>query len=528
MMSVRWQISLSEFAGRTYLILAALLSVSASSAVAKRLVENPGVVVFRGKPFYSDDLVKCVNFSMVEDRTALNNPSFGYFVFLTTSGELQLPPQAIEARFFNEQFEFPKLMKPVPDLDRLTAVKDSLDRASQFNETVRQVLEPPARRVSDAVKRLQNDEWWEFPSGWISREDRDKRTAQAERSAIDSAAESIKRSLRDTHKIEQIGDAFESAANFEKLPATSSEVVTYRQSLASQLRTEADQQRIKLEKASVESAHSKLKAELQNACNLKNLLATAGQIEALAQVSVSSQQALSARAALAGELSELLRRKELEMRLRETAFDNFSSWRAALDQFGSTLSSTDSGMVAILERSEALYKQAVDVDKKLGEAEQSLREFFARLPAQAILSGEGLPPPPVAHDAILESYAEITRDSREGAPIFVGELDKAAAPLMKNLALYRQLVGVSKRAQRQDLWLSRESLRELLVQMIAVQGAILDEEKSYKHLLEQGRRHEVSRDFAAAAEAYQSAWNIGPSSELAERIQMLKQQDLGL
>jgi len=520
-----------HFVFRLLLLFASLFSIveaGASSNARERVINRSGIVVFREKSFYTDDLVKSARFSRIEDRTALDNPSYGYFVFFTAGGELQLPPQAIEERFFLDEFEFPKLMKPAQDIDSLAGLKDSLERVSRFNDAVRQVLATPLERITEAVRRLHNDEWWESPRGWISREDRDKRTAQSEKSAIDAAAESIKRSLGDANEIDQVGRAFESVISVEKLPATSPEVAAYRQSLALQLRTEADQRRLELEKAFVENAHAKLKVAVENAGSLKELLAAAAKMEELARAPVSAPQSLSLRVRCTDEISSLLKTKERKSRLKEAAFDSLNAWRKALDESASLEASSDPDMANIIRHSQTHYEQALEIGKNLDAASENLRAFFANLSMEAFASGEGLPLPPPSVEEAAKNYHDFVSGSGDSRTIAINELEQKAAYLKSNLESYQQLSALSAREKRRDLWRDLEVYSEVLGQMASVRRAISDEKTAYDAFVEAAQKHEAERDFAAAASSYQSAYDIAPSVDLANKIKAMKDQDLGL
>ena len=111
-----------------------------SNIEPERIITRKGFAVVRERPFFADDLVKCIDFVRIEDRTAADNPIHGYLVFLTSGGEVKLTPQAVEELFFRDELQFPQIMKPSEDLDRLTRLQESLGRVSRFNESVRSAL----------------------------------------------------------------------------------------------------------------------------------------------------------------------------------------------------------------------------------------------------------------------------------------------------------------------------------------------------------------------------------------------------
>lgn len=497
-----------------------------SNIAPERIITRKGMAVVREKPFFSNDLVKCISFVRIEDRTAADNPAHGYLVFLTGAGEVKLPPQAVEELFFRDDLHFQEIMKPSTDLDRLAELQESLGRASRLNESVRSALASSLERVTDAVKRLRNDEWWEFPTGWISREGRNRRTAQAQRGAIDASFGAVRGDLSSARDINGITKALDAIGELENLPATSSEVANYRHALAAKLRSEAEMRRSELEEAYVGSVHAKLKDAIENARSLEDLMATAVTIEELANAVITSSAALSAKEKRLTELSDLRRNKERMVRLAAVIFDDLDAWKQAIDESRALGAAAE--LETTLQHSEDLHKEALEIHRQLDGALSKFLAFSARLPAKAILSGEELPPPPSDGDAVLQNFDKFVRASGESSPISVGELDQAARRLKRNLTLYRQLVSLSPRAKRKDLWRVRDSLQEVLSNMTAVQTAINDEEEKYLRLIDAGRRYEASRNFAPAAGAYQSAHDIAPSADLAERIETLKAQDLGL
>ena len=486
------------------------------------------MAVVREKAFYSDDLVKCIRFSRIEDRTALHSPDKGYFVFVTGKGEVQLPPQAVEARFFFDELEFPEFMKPADDLERLAALKNSLARAAGINPSVAASLVPYLERISDAVQRLTNEEWWESPRGWISREDRDKRTAKAETSAIDAAAESVERSLRDANGINEVGGALESVAELEKLPATSLEVLGYRQSLAARLRTEVEQRRVQLENSLIAGLKSKLLDALGSARSLADVLALETSVSNLANATVSSPQALATRKESLSALLSLIETKERDMRIKETVFDDLNSWRKALDECGGGGVRSDPEAVSLVARSEALYQKAYEVSEKLLVASENLRRFLSGLPTQIVSSGEGFPPAPTDGEEVLKIYDTLLAQSGDSRAVSVGDLDARADFLRENLLAYRRLAAISKRANRLELWRDAASHDEVLNQMHDVRTAILDEKTTWEAFVARARNQESGKDFAAAASSYQSAHDIAPSVDLASKVKAMKNQDLGL
>ena len=64
--------------------------------------------------------------------------------------------------------------------------------------------------------------------------------------------------------------------------------------------------------------------------------------------------------------------------------------------------------------------------------------------------------------------------------------------------------------------------------MEAVRSAVLDEKSTYDAFLATAQRQEADNDFAAAASSFQSAHDIAPSVDLANKVKSMKDQDLGL
>ena len=499
-----------------------------SNIEPERIITRKGFAVVRERPFFADDLVKCIDFVRIEDRTAADNPIHGYLVFLTSGGEVKLTPQAVEELFFRDELQFPQIMKPSEDLDRLTRLQESLGRVSRFNESVRSALASSLEQVTEAVKRLRNDEWWESPAGWISREGRTRRTARAERDAIDAAFGAIKRSLSAARDVNGITQTFDSFGELEELPATSSEVASYRQSLVAQLRTEAGQRSVQLENALVAEARSDLEAALEGARSLADVLSVGASVGNLANAPVSSPQALATREEFVAALSTSVKNKERKMRIKETVFDDLTAWRKTLDEFDQTGINADPEIISLVPRSEELYQQADEVSDHLVAASDNLRRFFSGLPAHVISSGEGLPPAPTDGEEVLKTYDALIAQRGALRAISVGDLNARAEFLRKNLETYRRLVAVSKRTNRHELWRDTESYGEVLNRMEAVRSAVLDEKSTYDAFLATAQRQEADNDFAAAASSFQSAHDIAPSGDLANKVKSMKDQDLGL
>jgi hypothetical protein len=493
-----------------------------------RIDNRPGIVVFRAKPFYADDLVKCARFSRVEDRTAAGNPAFGYFAFATSGGELQLTPQAIEARFFLEDLQFPETLKPSSDLERITELKEHLQLVSRFNSSISNTVHGYLLKMSEAVAHLQKGDWLENGARWVTKEERDRRTALDEKATISSASNEVRANLTAANDFDAINRLIDAIPSIENLPATSTEVSGYRKTAAAKLRNEAGRKLIDLEQAFVGAAHFQLKSSIKAAGSLDDILAITAKIRDLAKAPIASPQAVSAREKCIEELQGLSSSKERNLRLSTAAFENLSAWKAALDDSRKSSAGSGSEESAIIERSEALYQQAIDVNKELEQASSTFRSFLAGLQAQAILSGNELPLLPSSLDAALKNYEAFINPPGSSSPVAVGVMVDSAAVLKRHLALYRQFAAMSKRANRQNLWNSLLTFDELLTEMHAVQEAILNEKAKHDQYIVEARGHEVSKDFASAAGAYQSAHDIAPSSEMAAKVQSMKDQDLGL
>ena len=499
-----------------------------ATVAAERIDNRSGYLVFREKPFYADDLVKCVVFSSVESRLAINNPDHGYLVFYTPNGQLRLPPQAIEGQFFIDELKFPKLMTPTQDLSRLTGLEASLKRVSGLNETVRHLLANPTQQVIEAVQRLKNDEWWEGKGGWVSREGRDKRTAQIERSQIDAVHDETEVVLKAASDTSDIKQALELIGELGGLPATSSELAAYRQSITTKLRSATDQRLFELEEEYIKETQHKLKSRMDDARSLDEILGVELSVAELEKATFSSPQASESRDAAYLALVTLFETKAREMRIKESKFGGLDAWRKALDQYGEVMVHSDDKTAAMIERSESLYGKAHNIGNQLSEASLKLSGFFADLPAQAVLSGEELPPSPPTVEKTLKNYHDFVWQLGDSQVIIIGELEAKADLLKKDLELYHQLRAISKRVSRRDIWQNAMIYERVLNQMPRVKAAFSDESDAYNSFIEAAIKYEASRDFAAAARSYQSANNIAPSVDLANKVKAMQDQDLGL
>jgi hypothetical protein len=504
------------------------LGLEARSIDPGRIVNRAGIVVFREKSFYSDDLVKCVRFAHIEDRTAFDNPALGYFVFTTSSGQLQLPPQTLEGRFFFDELEFPSTLKPSSDLERLVQLQGRLRNVYELNASVSSVLQPYYARVSEAVMRLRKGDWWENGARWVTIEERDQRTAFEEKGAIDAAAIDARARIKSANHLGALTSATDALALIESLPATSAEVAYHKKDASERLVAELDGKRLALEQAFVSGAYAELKSSLEEVSTLNEMTAVAAKIDAFGREPVTTAEATQAKEQHAEELRVLSASRERTLRLSGSLFDNMSDWRKALDDSSRSLPLADSVQAAIVERSEQLYKQAVAIKIKLEQCDSALRGFFAGLPAKLILTGEGLPPAPSGIDDALKEYDAFVVVPGGFSSISVSELEGNAEGLKARLSLYRQLAAMSQRATRQELWRNLQSFEELLEQMGFVQQALRDEKVKYDALIGKARDHEQSKHFADAAKTYQSALDIAPSPEIAAKIESMKDQDLGL
>jgi hypothetical protein len=503
-------------------------NAAAKTIDSARIVNRPGIVVFRGKPFYSDDLVKSARFSRVEDRTAMDNPDYGYFVFTTSNGELQLPPQAIEGRFFIDVLQFPETLRSSTDLERVTALKNDLQLLSRFNDSIAKALDSHMQRMSEAVTRLQKGDWWEKGTRWVTKEERDRRTALDEKKGIDAAASEVRAGLRVVGDLEALARVIDSIAPIQSLPATTKEVAAHKETTMGQLKSESGERRLALEQDYLNDAHSRLKPSIEMASSIDEILAARAKLGDIANVPLSSPQAVIAREQSSKELLTLIASKERALRISSSLFDSLDGWKRTLDEMRSLSATEDPAQTAASKRSQDLYKRAVQINEKLKQSDSELCAFFAGLPASQILSGEALPSAPSSCDEAVKACETFVVEPGSSSPIAVGELDESAAALKTKLSLYRQLSAVSQRANRKDLWNNLEIFEVVLAQMPSVCRVIGEEKAKYDSFIDEARKHEESKDFADAAGAYQSALDIAPSTGIASKLQSMKDQDLGL
>ncbi len=504
------------------------LNLAAQSTDPRRIENSPGIVVFREKSFYSDELVKCARFSRVEDRTAADNPTYGYFEFSLGSHKLQLPPEAIEGCFFLSELELPETLDGSRDLSKITKLKEQLLTLSRFNNSVASKLNIYVQRMSEAEMRLQKGESLERGMIWITKEERDRRTAVEEMNSIRAAASNVSMALRDAQNLETLTRVYDSISSIESLSATSKDVAGFRKDSIEQLKLESNEKRIDLEQAYVSVIKQRLKSLIESAKTLNEILAVRGKINDFSNVHLGTPEGVHAKDQGIKELRATSATKERTLRLSNPSFDSLDDWRKLIDETCNSPYSDDQAITATAMRSKELYNKSLEVNERLKTSLFEMNLFLEKISDKMIKSGESFPSTPSSFDDSIKDYEKFVVLPDNSSLISVEELEKNAAALRIQLSVYRQLAEVSRRDRRLDLWNDLEKFQEVLSRMTVVHKAILEEKAKYDALIAEACAHEQSKNFADASEAYQSALDIAPSAGVAEKVQSMKDQDLGL
>jgi len=503
-----------------------------SNLAPERITTRPGLAVFREKPFFSDELVKCLSFRRIEDRTAANNPNHGYLVFMTVGGEVKLGPQAVEELFFLDEFEFPQLMKPFDDLNRLAALKGRIQRVSKYNNSIRRIFEPHALKISEAVIRLENDEWWEAGGGhsggrWITKREREIRTADAEKKALEVAASEAQGLLESSSSLDALNSVDKSIEVLDDLPATDAEVSAFKSSLITDLRQKASARRMYLETEQLNMEAAQIRSMIDHAATTEDIDNVFVRMRTFEVTTATSPEVAKEKKRLISDISELRDLKSRRLQLSNPVFDTFAEWQQAIKQARNE-SKNDAALANLVGSSEDDYRTALAFQDQLRQVIAAFKLFLSELPSDALVSGRGLPPLPNPQTSHGESFEAFLASIDAGVSAKIDELVAAADYLKRLVHLYQELTAVSKRSQRQDLWRNLDTFEDLLASMPSIQSSILSEKSEFALVTEKAQTHENAREFSQAADAYQKAYDISPTPDLYEKVQSMKNQDLGL
>ena len=427
--------------------------------------------MIKAQPYYDNELADCFRFTAIEDRTAADNPSWGYLVLRAAGGEKKVSPQSVLHIFFLDELN-PTNLLPDESTSNYALLLGELRQASQLNSKVASALAPFLARIETTATRLAQGQ--QLRGGrWITREDMAKEQADADSAKLLAMADEIRTQTDAAQSPDDINSAKATLASF----------------------------------ASFQSSHQKVRV-------LKD------------QELASLQAALDIRAkkiAIDDALAEQHRKLERGgfATIKEFA-DAVATLKSLTLQQGSP-----SGDAKLLASSEAALANAERMLKEIHGWDSELGAFLLEVNRQADELGK-LPVLALPVSNWNKNYAEFKTGQTTGGQADINELREAADRLFSKVNQYTELHNSSSLEKVYSTIQNIERFSTVLDTLPVLQSRLRELSQRYFKLIADAKMEESRRDFGAAQKIYQQAYALAPTDEILQKIDHMNSQNLGL
>lgn len=499
-----------------------------------RLINSSGVATVRQEAFHSDDRIVCVPFARIEDRTTRGNE--GYYVFWTSTGkQIQLRPNAILHKFFLEQVQLPeKDLADGPEAAEYKYLSNELSRLSQFNGKVKIALSPFIAKLDKTVLRLSRGDHWKN-GRWVTLEQRRKELVKREKYDIENKSNDMREMLAAARDYDDLQTLKLILSHLKAVPATTSETVALRSSTYDKLDIALNTKTIEIERSEIEKRSTSIKSALTYAADeddIKNLKLAISELEAL-NLGTTSNIALRNSSyeelviMLEGKKTEIQRKIDLT-RLSLGVFEDFTAWKSAIQTLQSSSVEMRSEEQRVVTQAEEAYDNSLVVFRKIKNSHNEMIDFFKNIEPEAFMHDKKLPNLSKNFLQTLNTYRDFLQSGATINPPEITELDAKADQFSEDVAMYKELQGLTELARREQLWDRMEDLNFVLRYMPALATSIGDERLAYEKAMESGRANYAESNFKESEREYQAAFKIFPSQDVSNKIEAARGSNLGL
>lgn len=503
------------------ILISAYFSGVGTCSENSRIRARPGIAVIKTEEFYDDKLATSVLFDVIEDRTAADNPNWGYYLFRKGGRSVQAKPKAVRLIVYFDELNARDIAQ-----DRMVyyaKVADDLRLASGFNETVATALRQCLERSEAIAENLKSGSVL-VAGKWLSREEQIKQLGKSESAPIQAAASSISLSIKRARSHEDLEAAREDIeVSVRKAQATTSESVAERAKIALSLEQELSARVKAVELEVVRDSCRDVLREIRSAQNkaaLDDVPASIAKVGALP--AHAPETAVFQRESVAALQSELSLRSNA-LGLADGGFQTMEQWAAAIEALKPSLGSegSDPAAKSLLEANEKAYSNCKQMQDLLRKVDQEFGAFLS--------SSSQLPQGSFDLPALTPPLADAAEK--------LGGFDPAKCPLdlgrfynrvRSEISLYAQLQTRTSKDRRNELFQSFNDYQPILSKLGEFGARLTALKSSYDENIRRAKEEEAASRFGDAESYYRKAGETAPSDLLSKKVQEMKDQNLGL